>query len=122
MIGTVTNTPFATTAPSAPGVAEQASACVYQGTSGLLTIAVALKAFTRSDLDTIAKQVPGMQSIPGIGDAAYGTASGAGSVSGATLFALKGTSYLSLSATGSKTADAMLASLKTIATSAVAKL
>lgn len=123
VVGTVSDTPTGTSAPSMPGVADKASVCVYRGASGLLTVAVLDRATTKADFDNIAKQVPGAQPISGLGDAAYGASSGASGAAGASVLVLKGSKYLSLSVTSSsKTADALLDGLKTLARSAVTKL
>lgn len=121
-VGTVSDTPVQTAA-TLPALAERGSVCAYRGANGLLTIGLATKATTRSDFDSIARQVPGVQPVSGIGDAAYATSLGSGSANGATLLVLKGSTYLSLSATSSSTAnDALLDKLKTIAQKAVTKL
>src|SRR5512135_2804339 len=75
VVGTVTDQPAATSAPMT-GVADRASVCAYRGANGLLTIAVLTKAMTRTDFDSLMRQVPGVQPISGIGDAAYGTSAG----------------------------------------------
>jgi hypothetical protein len=106
-----------------PGVAAAASACVYRGANGLLTIAVLDGATSRADFDNIAKQLPGTQPISGLGDAAYGASSGTSGAAGATVLSLKGSKYLSLSVTSSsKTGDALLDGLKSLARTAVGKL
>lgn len=122
VVGTVSDTPSATAA-TLPGVAERGEVCAFRGASGILTVGVLTKATTRADFDAIAKQIPGVQPISGLGDAAYGTSAGAGSASGATVLVLKGTTYFSLSATSTTTSgDGLFSSLKTVAGRAVAKL
>ena len=123
IVGAVTETPVSTSAPAVPGVADQASACVYRGTTGVLTVAVVDRSTSRADFDNVAKQVPGAQPISGLGDAAYGASSGGGSAGGATVLVLKGSKFLSLSVSASsKSGDALLDALKTLARSAIAKL
>ena len=122
VVGIVSDTPSATAA-TLPGVAERGEVCAFRGASGILTVGVLTKATTRADFDSIAKQVPGIQAISGLGDAAYGTSAGAGSANGATVLVLKGTTYISLSVTSPSTSgDALFSSLKTLAGKAVAKL
>jgi hypothetical protein len=123
VVGSVSDTPIGTSVPSVPGVADKGSACVYHGATGLLTVAVLDRATSRSDFDNIAKQVPGAQAIPSLGDAAYGASGGASGVGGATVLVLKGTAYLSLSATSSsKTSDALFDGVKGLARAAIGKL
>ena len=123
VVGTVTDTPVSTSAPAVAGVADHASACVYRGASGVLTVAVVDRSTSRADFDNVAKQVPGAQPVPGLGDAAYGASSGGGSAGGATVLVLKGSKFLSLSVSASsKGGDALLDALKTLARSAIAKL
>lgn len=123
LVGAVTDAPVSTSAPAVPGVADQASACVYRGASGVLTVAVVDRSTSRADFDNVAKQVPGAQPVPGLGDAAYGASSGGGSAGGATVLVLKGSKFLSLSVSASsKSGDALLDALKTLARSAIAKL
>ena len=123
VVGAVSDTPVSTSAPAVPGVADQASACVYRGASGVLTVAVVDRSTSRADFDNVAKQVPGAQPIPGLGDAAYGASSGGGSAGGATVLVLKGSKFVSLSVSASsKSGDALLDALKTLARSAIAKL
>ena len=122
VVGTVTDTPAGTSVPSVPGVAGGASACVYRGASGVLTVAVVDRATSRADFDNAARAITA-QPIPGLGDAAYGGSAGTSGVGGSTVLVLKGSTYLSLSATSTtKTADALLDGLKTLARTAIAKL
>lgn len=122
VIGTVSDQPSATSAPMT-GVAEQASVCAYRGANGLLTVAVLSKAMTRSDFDSVMRQVPGVQPVSGIGDAAYGTSAGANGATGASVLVLKGTTYFTLVATSSSSdGSAMLDSLKTLAGKVASKL
>jgi hypothetical protein len=121
-VGTISDTPAATVG-TLPGVADKGSVCAYRGANGLLTVGLLTKALTRSDFDALAKQVPGVQPISGLGDAAYGAAGGTSGVNGATLLVLKGSTYFSLSSTStSGTGDAALDKLKTIAQKSVSKL
>lgn len=122
VVGTVTDQPAATSAPMT-GVADKASVCAYRGASGLLTIAVLTKAMTRSDFDSLMRQVPGVQPISGVGDAAYGTSAGTNGANGASILVLKGTTYFTIVATSSSNdSSAMLASLKTLATKVTSRL
>jgi hypothetical protein len=122
VVGTVTDQPAATSAPMT-GVADKASVCAYRGANGLLTIAVLTKAMTRSDFDSLMRQVPGVQPISGIGDAAYGTSAGTNGANGASILVLKGTTYFTIVATSSSNdSSAMLDSLKTLATKVTSKL
>lgn len=122
VVGTVNETPKQTAA-TLPAVAERGSVCVYTGTAGLLTVGLATKATTSSEFDSIARQVPGVQPISGLGDSAYGTSAGASGASGATILVLKGSTYLSLSATSSSSSgDPLLNSLKSVAQTAAGKL
>ena len=122
VVGSVSETPRQTAA-TLPAVAERGSVCVYTGAAGLLTVGLATKATTSSEFDGIAKQVPGVQPISGLGDSAYGASGGGSGASGATILVLKGSTYLSLSATSSSTSgDPLLNSLKSVAQTAVGKL
>ena len=122
VVGTISDTPAAT-AGTLPGVADKGSVCAYRGATGLMTVGLLTKALTRSDFDSLAKQIPGVQPISGLGDAAYGAAGGTSGANGATLLVLKGGTYFSLSATStSGTADASLDKLKAAAQKSVSKL
>lgn len=122
VVGTVTDQPAATSAPMT-GVADKASVCAYRGANGLLTIAVLTKAMTRSDFDSLMRQVPGVQPISGMGDAAYGTSAGTNGANGASILVLRGTTYFTIVATSSSNdSSAMLDSLKTLATKVTSKL
>lgn len=122
VIGTVSDQPSQTSAPMT-GVADRASVCAYRGANGLLSVAVLSKAMTRSDFDSTMRQVPGIQPISGIGDAAYGAAAGTNGANGASILVLKGTTYFTIVATSSSTdSTAMLNSLKTLAGNVVGKL
>lgn len=122
IVGTVSDTPAGTSVPSVPGVAASASACVYRGASGLLTVAVVDRATSRADFDSAAKSI-NAQPVSGLGDAAYAAAGGTTGVGGSSVLVLKGTTYLSLSATSTaKSGDALLEGLKTLARTAIAKL
>ena len=122
VVGTVSDQPAATSAPMT-GVADRASVCAYRGANGLLTVAVLTKAMTRSDFDSLMRQVPGVQPISGIGDAAYGTSAGANGANGASVLVLKGSTYFTIVATSSSSdGSGMLDSLKTLATKVSGKL
>lgn len=115
VIGSVTDQPSQTSAPMT-GVADKASVCAYRGANGLLTVAVLSKAMTRSDFDSTMRQVPGVQPISSIGDAAYGASAGTNGANGASILVLKGTTYFTIVATSSSSdSTAMLNSLKTLA-------
>jgi outer membrane receptor for Fe3+-dicitrate len=115
VVGAVIDQPSSTSAPMT-GVADKASVCVYRGANGLLTVAVLSKAMTRSDFDSVMRQVPGVQAISGIGDAAFGTSAGTTGANGASILVLKGTTYFTIVATSSSTdGSTMLTSLKTLA-------
>jgi hypothetical protein len=122
VIGTVSDQPSQTSAPMT-GVADRASVCAYRGANGLLSVAVLSKAMTRSDFDSTMRQVPGIQPISGVGDAAYGAAAGANGANGASILVLKGTTYFTIVATSSSgDSTAMLNSLKTLAGNVAGKL
>jgi len=123
VVGAVTDTPVGTSAPAVSGVADSASACVYRGANGVVTIALVERSTSRADFDNVAKQVPGAQPISGLGDAAYGASAGTGGAGAATVLVLKGSKYISVAATStSKTGDVLLDGSKTLARTAIGKL
>lgn len=92
------------------------TACAFTSSDGLLTFAVSRAPVTRTDFDTAARQIPGVQAESGLGDAAY---SGTISVAGAgvtTLMVLKGSTYFTLQGTSrTKDGPALLAALRPVA-------
>jgi hypothetical protein len=123
VVGAVTDTPVGTSAPAVSGVADSASACVYRGANGVVTIALVERSTSRADFDNVAKQVPGAQPISGLGDAAYGASSGTGGAGAATVLVLKGSKYISVAATStSKSGEALLDASKPLARTAIGKL
>lgn len=116
VIGSVTSQQAQTTAVPGTSANMNLTACAFTSNDGLLTFAVTRAQMSRTDFDNSVKQVPGVQSEPGIGDAAYsGTVSAAGA--GVTmLFVLKGSTYFTLQATSrSKDGTALLAALRPVA-------
>jgi hypothetical protein len=116
IIGPVTSQQAQTTAIPGTAANMNLTACAFTSNDGLLTFAVTRAQMSRTDFDNSVKQVPGVQSESGIGDAAYsGTVSAAGA--GVTmLFVLKGSTYFTLQATSrSKDGTALLTALRPVA-------
>jgi hypothetical protein len=116
VIGAVTSQQAQTTAVPGTTATMNVGACAFTSSDGLLTFAITRAQITRTDFDNSVKQIPGVQTESGIGDAAYsGTVSAAGA--GVTmLFVLKGSTYFTLQATSrSKDGSALLAALRPVA-------
>jgi hypothetical protein len=116
IIGSVTSQQAQTTAVPGTAANMNVTACAFTSNDGLLTFAVTRAQVSRTDFDNSVKQIPGVQSESGIGDAAYsGTVSAAG-VGVTMLFVLKGSTYFTLQATSrSKDGSALLAALRPVA-------
>lgn len=113
VIGPVTGQQSQTIAVPGTAANMDVTACAFTSSDGLLTFAITRAALSRADFDKAVKQIPGVQTESGIGDAAY---SGTVSVGGAgvtSLFVLKGSTYFTLQATSrSKDGPALLNALR----------
>jgi hypothetical protein len=116
VIGPVTSQQAQTTSVPGTTATMNVGACAFTSSDGLLTFAITRAQVSRTDFDNSVKQIPGVQTESGIGDAAYsGTVSAAGA--GVTmLFVLKGSTYFTLQATSrSKDGTALLTALRPVA-------
>jgi hypothetical protein len=110
------------TAGTLPGVSASGQLCVFRGADGLLTVAVLSQSMTKADFTAMARKLPGVQEVSGIGDSAFAV-KGTAAAGGASLLVLKGSTYLSLSATStSKDGDALLTALEDLAKKVVDKV
>ena len=93
VIGTVTSQQSQTAAVPGTTAGMNVTACAFTSADGLLAFAVTRAAVSRTDFDNAVRQMPGVQTESGIGDAAYSATVSAAGTGVTSLFVLKGSTY-----------------------------